>query len=102
MFVQCTQCHRAANICDCPANPAGTVDRISELEKQLAKYKPKWQTGRPPIDGHYWRRLKFSRADVGWMEPKMFFIDWDLIRAMNWDDGGIQWSGPILMPEEEL
>jgi hypothetical protein len=37
MFVQCTQCHRSAMVCDCPANPAGTADRITDLERQLAE-----------------------------------------------------------------
>jgi hypothetical protein len=37
MLVECTQCHRSAIVCDCPANPAGTADRITELERQLAE-----------------------------------------------------------------
>jgi hypothetical protein len=37
MLVECTQCHRSAMVCDCPANPAGTADRITDLKRQLAE-----------------------------------------------------------------
>jgi hypothetical protein len=65
MLVECTQCHRSAMVCDCPANPAGTADRITELERQLAEAHKELSSEREKVrearEGL--KRLEWSMTD---------------------------------------
>jgi len=68
---------------------AQALERIRDLEAEIAKYKLKWQKGQPKKEGDYW--LKSGRQIwIGRCYPEI-----------PWVDKGMFWAGPILPPEEE-
>jgi hypothetical protein len=112
MEYQCSHCSMntaGQHELNCPCNPLGQVNRasfdlvidpgarIAALEAKLAKYRPKWQTGRPQAQGKYWVRYHFG--NIGWGHPVIEFIQDH--RLGSYDSPTTQWSGPIPLPEEE-
>jgi hypothetical protein len=98
---QCSKCELMGNHEACKKAECGKHDdwivreyrsRIAALEAELAKYRLKWQTGKPPIDGWYWIHdpccHKMARYDGR---------DFSYAGLWTFPD---QWSGPIPLPEE--
>lgn len=67
-----------------------------DAEAELAKYKLKWQTGKPQQYGRYLCEGYYFNMDSN--QPYQFLCEWF---AGEWNSRLIaRWAGPILPPEE--
>ena len=78
--------------------------RIADLEQELAKYKLKWQTGKPPIEGqgrlfHGRRRNRNVRETFyAVLDGDYFIPTYDMDGSYHYTE--MEWAGPILQPED--
>jgi hypothetical protein len=72
-------------------------DNNEALRAELAKYKPKWQTGKPTEFGRYLCEGYYFNQSTH--SPHHFLLEWFEGELNN--PFILRWAGPIQLPEEE-
>ena len=68
------------------------LEEIDKLRAELAKYKPKWQSGAVPETGRYW-----IHSNIGNPKANVFITTLNKGRELM---AKMRWAGPLIEPSE--